>query len=878
ISVVVTLSFAAPQDVSVDFATGDGSATSGEDYVSATGTLDIPAGQTSGAITVPIIDDALTEGDEDFTVTLSNPQNAVLRAGDTTTVTIVDDDLAGVEVTPLSLQTSEEGGSASFTLVLTSQPTDGVTIELASGDATEGTVSPTSVLFDSLSWSTPQQATVTGVDDPDVDGDVQYTVQTLPATSADLDYAGLNAADVSVTNLDDELRTVIGEPAGRVYGDGDVLPMDASASIVPSGYQTWFAVLRDDGSDPMDLVHLATGLTDTFVTSGADPSYRVRLVIALPGSTPTDEVLRGGDLPCVLGVPDLGCDSVDVVIERFSGGYYSFRTSYVFPEAVLLTWGQRSNTGLELHRSDDGGQTWIALPEPGNQDGDSGIESYRSFADRTVNSGSTYHYRIRGGAGADWFYLGNTWNPPGDPVVTPVWSAPRPVPIFESATWNCPENASRFLCYGSVTVRLDPEPGASLAGATIRVFLNEETFEALDGDGDPIDILWPDAFPFAGRDEPGCVTRKVTPDLEVTVPQGEDSTTIQIPNVVYGANSFRFEVDDGQGGFAERALLYGVHDVVGDHTADHAQLIPLLFGADVVTEEFELKGLGPVGIRSPDCVDGDWRSPNPWTVKDEIYTAEVKWWSVAWDKYVETEAGTDEQGRWSVNLSLSDGYDHAMKMIPIYSCAPTVTGHVGRSVLAEDGSPITVYGTAQEVCARALYNDYTPLHVDTTLDGPHPPVVDQVPGSLFSVADDEVLVLPLRFRITDLHHDVDVSALTITNESLDPVQTVYGFYSDQQIDHTLGHWGWFVADVPMLMPAGQTSWDNQLRIQGTDDAGNILDHVATVTRERPLVWAEISPIDPAEAEAFQLVTADGSSSIVPALGEVGGGVAWWVVL
>jgi len=876
ISVDLTLSFAADGEVSVDFTTGDGSATGGEDYLRVAGPLVIPAGQTSGTIPISILDDSIYEGDETFTLTLSNSQDAVLRTSDSAMVTIVDDDHVSILVSPSSLQTAEDGLSATFDIVLTSQPTAEVTIGLTSSDSTEGTVSPESVVFDPTSWSSPQPVTVTPVNDAVIDGHIQYLVEVQPATSSDLDYAGVDPSDVSVINYDDELRALITEPGDRVYGDGDILEMDASTSTVPANYYTWFAVLRDDGAEPMEIAHLANGLVDTFTTTAQDPAYRVRLVIAPPDAMPDDAVLRGAALPCTDPDPDISCASAELTIERADLNTFPFTTSYVFPDALLLVWGGSSALSMELERSSDGGSTWTAFPEPGNQNRDGAIETYTSYPDRTVKPGMTYHYRIKWNTYSEWFYIGNTFKAPGDPVVTPVWTASRPVPTFETVTWDCPENASRFLCLGTLTVHLDPEPGESLESATIRVFLNEETFEALGGDGDPIMTIWPDTFPFAGRDEPGCVTRKVTPDVEVTVPQGEDSITINIPNVVYGANSFRFEVEDGQGGFAERALLYGVHEAVGDFTAHHAPLIPLLFGTDVVSEQFELRGLGPVGIRSPDCMDGDWRVPSFYR-KDEIYSAKVKWFSVSAGRYLETGVGTDEQGRWSANLSLSDGYDPSMVMISVISCNPTVAGHIGRSVLAEDGSPITVYETSQEVCALPLYNDYTSLHVDTTLDGPHPPIVDHVPGSLFSVADDEVLMLPLRFRITDLHHDVDVTALTITNESLDPVHTVYGFYSDQQIDHRLGHWGWFLAEVPMLIPAGQTSWDNQLRIQGSDAAGNILDYLVTVTRERPFVWAEIAEPDPPEAEPRQLVTFDGTASIVPGLG-AGGSVARWIFL
>ena len=121
------------------------------------------------------------------------------------TATITDNDTAGVTVTPTSgLTTSEAGGTATFTVVLNTQPTADVTIGLSSSDTTEGTVSPPSVTFTPLNWNVPQTVTVTGVDDPDPDGDVAYTIVTAAAVSSDANYNGFNPADVGATNLDNE--------------------------------------------------------------------------------------------------------------------------------------------------------------------------------------------------------------------------------------------------------------------------------------------------------------------------------------------------------------------------------------------------------------------------------------------------------------------------------------------------------------------------------------------------------------------------------------------------------------------------------------------------------------------------------------------------
>ncbi|MFH1023453.1 MAG: choice-of-anchor Q domain-containing protein, partial [Planctomycetota bacterium] len=154
-------------------------------------------------------DDAVDDGDVGYTII-----TAAAVSGDgvyngmnpsDVSVTNTDDDTAGITVNPMSgLTTTETGGATQFTVVLTSQPTANVTITLTSADTTEGMANPTSLTFTPANWASIQQVVVTGVDDDADDGNVGYSITTLPASSADGVYDTMNASDVSLTNTDNE--------------------------------------------------------------------------------------------------------------------------------------------------------------------------------------------------------------------------------------------------------------------------------------------------------------------------------------------------------------------------------------------------------------------------------------------------------------------------------------------------------------------------------------------------------------------------------------------------------------------------------------------------------------------------------------------------
>ena len=80
----IALSRAASHQVTVDYATSDGTAQAGADYTATSGTVTFVAGEIKKTIDVTVLDDAHDEGSETLTLVLSNPSGAYLADGEAT--------------------------------------------------------------------------------------------------------------------------------------------------------------------------------------------------------------------------------------------------------------------------------------------------------------------------------------------------------------------------------------------------------------------------------------------------------------------------------------------------------------------------------------------------------------------------------------------------------------------------------------------------------------------------------------------------------------------------------------------------------------------------------------------------------------------------
>jgi len=205
VSFAVTLDRAAPAAVTVDYATSDGSATSGSDYEAASGTLTFAAGETSKTVAVALLDDEADEGDETFTLRLAGASGNARLADATATGTI--EDVAG-----------ESGPTATFDV-------DGDTVPEHDGTAFTVGLTFSEEVSMSYVWVrdtvvSAENAEVTRARRRERGSNTGWNLEVEPASTADVRLEVVDGLELA-----DE-RTLVGGDRVTVRGP---TPQDASA-------------------------------------------------------------------------------------------------------------------------------------------------------------------------------------------------------------------------------------------------------------------------------------------------------------------------------------------------------------------------------------------------------------------------------------------------------------------------------------------------------------------------------------------------------------------------------------------------------------------------------------------------------------------------
>lgn len=120
----------------VSFLTVDGTAKGGSDYVSTNGTLTFKVGESLAAIKVAILDDTLAEGDESFSVVLTNLPSGYSRNAQLTTVVRILDNESAVAFSSATYSVNEGAGVGLITVRRTGASTNEVAVDYATLDGT----------------------------------------------------------------------------------------------------------------------------------------------------------------------------------------------------------------------------------------------------------------------------------------------------------------------------------------------------------------------------------------------------------------------------------------------------------------------------------------------------------------------------------------------------------------------------------------------------------------------------------------------------------------------------------------------------------------------------------------------------------------------
>ena len=246
----VTLSEASVEDITVEYATGSGTATDGTDYTGTTGTLTLSAGVTTGTIVVPITTDTTDESDETATLTLSNPNNATI--GDATSDLVITDDDATPAIS-ISDGTTTEGGTATFTASLTNPSSEDITVEYESSSGTATNGSDFSAVTETLTISAGETTAT-------------FDVVTTADAKDELDETG------TVTLSNPTNATISDNTADLVITDDDTANITiANQTVAEDGIASFTVTMSTTSGGPVTVVYTSsTGASGDNATDGAD--------------------------------------------------------------------------------------------------------------------------------------------------------------------------------------------------------------------------------------------------------------------------------------------------------------------------------------------------------------------------------------------------------------------------------------------------------------------------------------------------------------------------------------------------------------------------------------------------------------------------------
>ncbi|MCG5644945.1 gliding motility-associated C-terminal domain-containing protein [Flavobacteriaceae bacterium LSUCC0859] len=237
----------------------------------------------------------------------------------TYTITLTRSIIPTLSIVDGDATTDEDGDTAQISAVLPQAPTADVTLNFYVNDATEGTISPSSLTFTTSNWNTPQTITVTGIDDTENsgallrDGAQSYTI-TGTTVSSDSAYNGSTLPTQTITNQNTDPPGISVTTSGNTLSEngGSITATFALLSNLTSNSAT--VTMTISLSDATEASFSANSIVTSSVVTLTDSASSTSVVIY-----GVDDNINDGDVSFTLvtGDPtsdlDTGTESYDAL-------------------------------------------------------------------------------------------------------------------------------------------------------------------------------------------------------------------------------------------------------------------------------------------------------------------------------------------------------------------------------------------------------------------------------------------------------------------------------------------------------------------------------------------------------------------------------------
>jgi uncharacterized delta-60 repeat protein len=239
--------------MSVDYATADGTATNGLDYVAQSGTLLFTNGVTNLSFTVPVVNHTGVQPSKTVQLSLLNVTNAVLASPTNATLTILDSTNTVITFALATNTVAENAGFASLSVLRLNNTSGPVTVQYATADGTAVAGTNYIASIGTLTFADGQSSTnivVPLIYNPQITGDLQFTV-------------GLTNPSNPALLISPSVTTVIEQDA-----DAGVSFATATTSVLKSGTNAVISVVcSNPRAEPLTVYYLTA---DGTATNGID--------------------------------------------------------------------------------------------------------------------------------------------------------------------------------------------------------------------------------------------------------------------------------------------------------------------------------------------------------------------------------------------------------------------------------------------------------------------------------------------------------------------------------------------------------------------------------------------------------------------------------